>query len=150
MKPTTFEQEDETHDGSDSFLCDENGRSTQDWSLVPQPRASSPKHWKGVVISKITSACYFQILLLYALCSHLGKGSTWGFTLGVDHGEVWLELNWSSTTSNIDGLSLLYGLQTKNIKMKQVLCSYILWVGLKNFKTWLTLEDVNKFQESQE
>ena len=40
-----FEQEeDETHDGSDSFLCDENGRSTQDQSLVPQPRASSPKH----------------------------------------------------------------------------------------------------------
>jgi len=45
MKPTTFEQEeDETHDGSDSFLCDENERSTQDQSLVPQPRASSPKH----------------------------------------------------------------------------------------------------------
>jgi hypothetical protein len=31
-----FEQEeDETHDGSDSFICDENGRSTQDQSLVP-------------------------------------------------------------------------------------------------------------------
>ena len=40
-----FEQEgDETHDGSDSFLCDENRRSTQDQSLVPQPRVSSLKH----------------------------------------------------------------------------------------------------------
>ena len=35
LQPIFEQEEDETHDGSDSFLCDENGWSTQDQSLVP-------------------------------------------------------------------------------------------------------------------
>jgi len=54
-------------------------------------------------------------------------------------------------TSNIDDLGFLGGLQTKNFKVKQVYVhSCILWVGLKDLETWLTLEDTSKFQEGQE
>ena len=54
-------------------------------------------------------------------------------------------------TSNIDDLGFLGGLQTKNFKVKQIYVhSCILWVGLKDLETWLTLEDTSKFQEGQE
>jgi hypothetical protein len=39
IQPIFEQEEDEINDGSDSFLCDEYERSTQDQSLVPQPRA---------------------------------------------------------------------------------------------------------------
>ena len=47
LQPIFEQEEDETHDGSDSFLCDENGWSTQDQSLVPRPRAHQniKKEW---------------------------------------------------------------------------------------------------------
>ena len=54
-------------------------------------------------------------------------------------------------TSNIDDLGFLARLQTKNFKVKQVYVhSCILWVGLKDLETWLTLEDTSEFQEGQE
>ena len=54
-------------------------------------------------------------------------------------------------TSNIDDLGFLGGLQTKNFKVKQVYVhSCILYVGLKDLKTWLILENAGKIQESQE
>jgi hypothetical protein len=47
LQPIFEQEEDETHDGSDLFLCDENGWSTQDQSLVSQPRAHQniKKEW---------------------------------------------------------------------------------------------------------
>ena len=69
---------------------------------------SSPKHWKGVVISKISSVCYFQILLLCVLCSHFEKESTWGYVYWllvmkerydwnwVDHPQQATQMTWVS------------------------------------------------------
>jgi hypothetical protein len=47
LQPIFEQEEDKSHDGSNSFLCDEYRRSTQDQSLVPQPRAHQniKKEW---------------------------------------------------------------------------------------------------------
>jgi hypothetical protein len=47
LQPIFEQEEDESHDGSNSFLCDEYRRSTQDQSLVPQPRTHQniEKEW---------------------------------------------------------------------------------------------------------
>jgi len=47
LQPIFEQEEDEIHDWSNSFLYDENGRSTQDQSLVPQLRAHQniEKEW---------------------------------------------------------------------------------------------------------
>ena len=108
------------------------GFSCRSWSITCYwSTSSSAAHTSSSAVQRSSTSAPIQTIAADSSPSHgwnlqpifeqsEDEETTLSITIKRDAWEVWLELNWSSTTSNIDDLSFLCGLQTKNIKIKQV------------------------------